>query len=228
MFKPYRLFLRLTTAALLGILLIRSGVSRRALGTVMCSLLLTYSEDAVTLINRHGSMRQLLQRTGLLRKRAAPPSPPAVVRWQLDVQGMRCQACAARVRTSVAVLPGVRNATVELGEGRVEVWAESGGPVTGDVLKGTISGIDDAYAVAVTSRDCFTADGTSVTCTHSFSGGAGIVGGSTGRLTQELQLAEMDSQQQQVVEQQVEDPVESSELHRRQPGAAGCDAAGEL
>jgi copper chaperone CopZ len=191
-FKPYRLYLRLMTAALLGVLLVRNGVSRRTLGTVVCSLLLTYSEDALSLVNSHGSVRLLLRRAGLLPRGkgasrgggaggvGAPLPPPALVRWQLEVAGMRCQACAARVRGRIADLPGVRNATVALERGRVNVWADGGAPVTGAGLADAIASLDSSYVVRLKERTCFAADGSRANC-----GGGG---------RGEIEMAELRSQ----------------------------------
>ncbi|GBF89537.1 hypothetical protein Rsub_02255 [Raphidocelis subcapitata] len=181
-FKPYRSLLRLATAAMLGALLLRSGLNRRTLGTLVCSLLLTFSEDAVSAVNRAGSVRALLTRAGLLPRAAAPPSPPPpLVRWRVEVQGMRCQACAARVRGSVAALPGVRNATVELGAGRVEVWAEPGAPLSGGALAAAIRALDPGYAVGTAGRECFAAEGGArVDCGGGEgAGGGGSSGGSS-------------------------------------------------
>ncbi len=233
-FKPFRLLLRLATAALLALLLVRNGVSRRTLGTVVCSVLLTYSEDAIALLNRHGSVRQLLRRAGLLRGDGsssggdpANKRAPSVVRWELDVKGMRCQACAARIRAGIAALPGVHNATVELTAGSVEVWAESDGSVTGDKLAALVLGIDESYTVAVTARDCFTADDKPAACGGALGGSSsgGSSGGSGGAL-REVQMAELDATaaQQQEVEQQHHEESEGrpsqQQLQRRRPGAA--------
>lgn len=169
-FKPYRPGLRLLTAGMLALLLARHGVSRGTIGTAVASLLLTFSDDALAAVNRQGSLRLLLRRAGLLgRSRPAGDGgadegrDPALVRWSVDVEGMRCQACAARVRGSVAALYGVRNATVELERGRVEVFAEPGA-VEGGALSAAIGALDVSYAVRVAGPECFTADDLLVAC----------------------------------------------------------------
>lgn len=164
-FKPYRSLLRLATAAMLGLLLARNGITRRTLGTAMCSLLLMLSEDALSVINRHGSVRMLLQRAGLLRRSVESADPPALVKWELNVQGMRCQACAAHIRGTVSALPGIKNATVQLQEGRVDVWAYgSSDAVTGDKLVSIIGSLDPTYAVIVARHSCYAKDERQVGC----------------------------------------------------------------
>jgi copper chaperone CopZ len=163
-FKPYRNLLRVLTAGMLALLLARHGVNRRTIGTVVCSVLLTFSEDALSVINRQGSLQDLLRHMSLPHGGGHPAvqRDPAIVRWRVDVDGMRCQACAARIRGSVAALPGVRNATVELAEGRVEVWAEHG--VQGQWLADAITAIDASYAVKLGGRECFASDDQPVAC----------------------------------------------------------------
>jgi copper chaperone CopZ len=186
-FRPYRFALRLATAALLGLLLARNGVSRRTLGTVVASLLLTYSEDALSLVNSHGSVRLLLRRAGLLRGGGEGdggadgkplPRPPALVRWAFEVRGMRCQACAARVRGAAAGLPGVVNATAALEARRVEVWADTAGPATAEGVAGAIRALDASYAVSLQAPpECFDDAGGEVACGASGGGGGGGGGG---------------------------------------------------
>ena len=158
-FKPYRLLLRTAAAGMLALLLARHGLTRRTLGTVVASLLLTYSEDALAVLNTSGSLRMLLQRAGLMpgstgRSSPAPP-PPALVRWRLAVDGMRCQACAARVRGSLSHLPGVHNASVKLDEGSVEVWADRKTGPAGEELVGIVAALDSSYGVSLAERSCY-------------------------------------------------------------------------
>jgi copper chaperone CopZ len=199
-FKQYRGLLRLATAGLLGLMFARAGVNRRTLGTLVCSLLLTFSEDMVAAVNRAGSIRALLApvppaagsgdaaataaaaaaaAAATAAATAAVPKPHSLVRWSIGVKGMRCQACAARVRGSVAALPGVVNATVKLDKGRVVVWADASsssspsssslsagaGALSGPALVSAISALDPSYAVSVAGRSCHdAASGAAVAC----------------------------------------------------------------
>lgn len=220
-FKPYRPVLRLVTASLVGLLLLRQGINRRTLGTIMCSMLLTFSEDALAVINRHGSLRIVLQRAaGILKgdsstsgsSSTAQAAAPAMVKWRLDVDGMRCQACAARVRGSVVALPGVRNATVELQQGRVEVWTDGGIRTDlGSELAGTIGAIDASYAVQLAGQECYSKDDQPVPCGQELV--AAFV--AAGQQQQQQQQASQQAGQQhsQMVEQQQaqsRSPVSSS------------------
>lgn len=201
--RPYRPHLRAATAALLALLLVRHGASRRTLGTAVAALLLTYSEDAVGAANRAGwgPLRALLQRAGeaaqLLRVGSAAPHKAAVVRWRLDVAGMRCQACAARVRAAAAALPGVRNASVDLAAGAVEVWADAsaaagsgdggggGGAAAvtrGGALVAAVAALDPSYRVALAGAECFSAAAAAAACPanlEAVGAAAGVGGGSS-------------------------------------------------
>lgn len=196
--RPYRHWMRLATAAMLGLLLARHGASRRTLGTVVASVLLTCSEDAVSAVNRAGSVRALLQRASasasaalLARRhhheRRQPAAAAALIRWRLDVEGMRCQACAARVRSAVASLPGVRNATVELEGGRLDVWCDGAAAVRGEQLAAAVSSLDASYRVSLAGAECFGASDAPVPCSggdngvSNGGGGAGSGGDDDGR-----------------------------------------------
>jgi copper chaperone CopZ len=152
---PYRTHFRLVTAALLAALFMNGGVNRRSLTTTAVTLALVFSQDALAAYNT-GRLPPALQ--ALLGTWAWPPPaaqqqpPPASTRYQLEVAGIRCEACAARIKGVVAAVPGVANTTVNFSKRQVEVWASGSGLDT-DHLVAAIGGA--GYTAQVTHRDCF-------------------------------------------------------------------------
>lgn len=151
---PYRTHFRLVTAALLAALFINGGVNRRSLTTTAVTLALVFSQDALAAYNtgRLPPALQALLGTWAWPPPAAQPSPPAATRYQLEVAGIRCEACAARIKGVVAAVPGVANTAVQFSKRQVEVWASGSGLNTGQL----VAAIEGAgYTAQVTHRDCF-------------------------------------------------------------------------
>jgi copper chaperone CopZ len=151
---PYRNHFRLVTAALLAALFMNGGVNRRSLTTTAVTLALVFSQDALAAYNsgRLPPALQALLDTLAWAPPAAQPQPPAATRYQLEVAGIRCEACAARIKGVVAAVPGVANTSVHFSERQVEVWVAGSGLDTGHLL----AAIEGAgYTAQVTQQDCF-------------------------------------------------------------------------
>ncbi|KAG0334883.1 hypothetical protein BG000_007958 [Podila horticola] len=66
---------------------------------------------------------------GDLKKTAAPPSMGSTVnliKYEVRVQGMACEACASRLRQHFLRQPGVQHANVHFSEGKLYLWTSSG------------------------------------------------------------------------------------------------------
>ncbi len=57
---------------------------------------------------------------------ATPSVSDSVCSWQLDIQGMSCGACAARLERQLAKVPGVQQVTVNFATARAHVQADPG------------------------------------------------------------------------------------------------------
>jgi copper chaperone CopZ len=85
----------------------------------------------------------------------SPPPPPAAASLvKLRVRGVRCEACAARVRGALQAVGGVVNATVDVERGEAAVWflgADSkdsdGGGEPQQLLVEAVEGLKDGYEV---------------------------------------------------------------------------------
>jgi copper chaperone CopZ len=153
---PYRGFFRTLTGACLAYLLLVQGPSRRTLATVALSIALMVSQDAVAMHNS-GALSTVLRGTlEAFRRRASSAadtglsnSLPAAVaaRALLRVKGLRCEACASRLRHALVSLDGVIGCTVSLGDGLVEVWSN----VTATATLATGSGSGSGTTIAATS-----------------------------------------------------------------------------
>ncbi|KAF8064672.1 hypothetical protein HT031_003474 [Scenedesmus sp. PABB004] len=180
---PWRHAFRAVTVACLAHLALTQGLNRRTLLTVALSLSLMASQGAVAAHNRGGgalpggsALRALLARWGL----AAPPAPrpPAAVRTRLAVAGVRCEACAARLRAALGALPGVDGVSVELGApgaAELTVWSNTTGAAAPDAraLAAAVRATDASYVVseADARRECFDAAGAAAPCPAAADGG---------------------------------------------------------
>lgn len=167
---PYRHVFRAITAGTLGYLLLSQGLNRRTVTTLLLSLALATSQDLLAARNT-GSLQQLLAgwgvtgRTGQQQQHQQPQQPPvAASKTMLQVQGMRCEACAARLRGNLAAVEGVDGCTVQLVAGVVEVWSNSSSPVQPDVLLEAVRATDNSYDVRLLSQECFDAGEAQMPC----------------------------------------------------------------
>ena len=136
---PYQRYFRFLTVGILGYLLSRQGANSRTLSTVAVSLMLMFSQDAVSAYNKRAlppAVEQLLERlsTTTLSSSSSSSSsssnakelqPPTNSKYTLNVSGIRCEACASRVKGVLLGLEGVHNCSVSLADGKVEVWTDA-------------------------------------------------------------------------------------------------------
>jgi copper chaperone CopZ len=157
---PYRGAFRGLTGALLAYLLYSQGLNRHSVATLLLSTALMVSQDVVAVHNRGEalprSVQDALQRARW-RQHGRQQQPPAATRTQLAVTGLRCEACAARLRRSLAAVPGVDGCTVAFNEGLVEVWSNRSQPVGVAELRDAVAATDSSYSVTDVSRVCFDA-----------------------------------------------------------------------
>ncbi|KAG0028652.1 hypothetical protein BGZ81_004550 [Podila clonocystis] len=64
-------------------------------------------------------------------KKATPPPPSMgssvnLIKYEVSVQGMACEACASRLRQHFMRQPGVQHANVHFSEGKLYLWTSSG------------------------------------------------------------------------------------------------------
>ncbi|KAF9310961.1 hypothetical protein BG003_007932 [Podila horticola] len=64
-------------------------------------------------------------------KKASPPPPLMgssvnLIKYEVSVQGMACEACASRLRQHFLRQPGVQHANVHFSEGKLYLWTMSG------------------------------------------------------------------------------------------------------
>ncbi|KAG0034383.1 hypothetical protein BGZ82_005764 [Podila clonocystis] len=65
-------------------------------------------------------------------KKASPPPPSSIgssvnlIKYEVSVQGMACEACASRLRQHFLRQPGVQHANVHFSEGKLYLWTSSG------------------------------------------------------------------------------------------------------
>eukprot|EP00879_Flechtneria_rotunda_P005147 GHRR01005429.1.p1 GENE.GHRR01005429.1~~GHRR01005429.1.p1 ORF type:complete len:213 (+),score=21.16 GHRR01005429.1:279-917(+) len=160
---PYKNYFRVLNAGFLGYIIIQNGFSRRTLTTVAVSILLMFSQDILSLHNS-GCLPQLSQ---LLANYKLLPTNAAVLpasKVMLQVQGMRCEGCASRLRSKLGALEGVDNCTVLFQGGLVTVWSNSTQAVKPEVLVEAIKATDDSYNAVVVGKECYTADDKQVPC----------------------------------------------------------------
>ncbi|KAF6254319.1 hypothetical protein COO60DRAFT_333006 [Scenedesmus sp. NREL 46B-D3] len=163
------MLLSASAAGTLGCLLLSQGLNKRTVTTLLLSLALATSQ-AVLASRNTGSLsaglpglQQLLSGWGgsgsLHQQQPQQPQqlPVAASRTKLQVQGMRCEACAARLRGNLAAVEGVDSCTVQLAAGVVDVWSNSSSPVQPSVLLDAVKATDDSYKVQLLSRECFDA-----------------------------------------------------------------------
>lgn len=170
---PYRHYFRAVTGSLVAYLLFVQGLNRRTLTTVLLSAGLMASQDVLSLYNKgqlRSGVQQLLQHVRVRppgaaeRQQAQQRQTLAASRTKLQVKGMRCEGCAARLRGNLASLEGVDGCTVAFSEGLVEVWSNRSQPVAVQALVQAVQETDRSYEVGVLSRDCFDAQGRQRPC----------------------------------------------------------------
>eukprot|EP00878_Enallax_costatus_P016107 GHUV01016889.1.p1 GENE.GHUV01016889.1~~GHUV01016889.1.p1 ORF type:complete len:159 (+),score=33.98 GHUV01016889.1:199-675(+) len=148
-------------------MLATQGVNRRTLSTALISCLLMVSQDLLGAQNRGdvSSVPQLFSNYRLLPRLQQQRLPqPAAQKTVLQVQGMKCEACAARLRGNLAALGGVDGCKVDFQKGRLEVWSNSSEPVETQVLLEAVTATDDSYKVEIVERECYDAGGQSLPC----------------------------------------------------------------
>lgn len=153
-------YFRLITGGFLSYMLATQGVNRRTLSTALISCLLMASQDLLGAQNRGDLQRipQFLSSYKLLSSLQEQYSQqPAAQKVVLHVQGMKCEACAARLRRNVAGLDSVDSCTVDFQKGQVEVWSNSSEAVQPQVLMEAVRATDDSYKVDVIARKCYNA-----------------------------------------------------------------------
>jgi copper chaperone CopZ len=164
---PYRGAFRAATLSLLACLLWQHGLSRRSLATLLLSTSLMLSQDVLAAHNRGllspAGLQAWVAKASSGSSMLAPwqqlqqQQPAASTRTRLRVSGLRCEACAARLRGSIAAVPGVDDARVSFDEGLVEVWSNRSEAVSTDALQAAVAATDAAYTAEVVGRDCFDA-----------------------------------------------------------------------
>lgn len=87
----------------------------------------------------------------------------------LQVQGMRCEACAARLRGNLASTAGVDGCTVEFQSGHIEVWSNSSRPVQQQTLLDAVQATDSSYQVKVVGRECSGVNDALLQCSNELS-----------------------------------------------------------
>lgn len=160
---PYRHVLRAVTGGFLGYLLLTQGLTRRSITTVLLSCMLMASQNILAARNKGylslAGLQQLLQDyrvlPGSTAQHQAAQRLVAASKTSLRVQGMRCEACAARLRGNLAALDGVDGCTVQLAAGSVEIWSNSSSPVQPEVLLEAVKATDDSYSAEVMGRECY-------------------------------------------------------------------------
>jgi copper chaperone CopZ len=82
-----------------------------------------------------------------------PPPPLAPKKVALRVKGIRCEACAARVRGALQRVPGVLNATVDVDRGEAVAYVMSGSDEEQDELVAAVEGLKAGYEAEVLEVD---------------------------------------------------------------------------
>lgn len=160
---PYQSYFKLLTGGLLSYLVRKQGLNRRTATTVLCSCMLMMSQDIVSIYNK-GTMQHLLHRSGLLGKQQQEQQQePATAKFILKVHGLRCEACAARLRGALHAVSGVQNCTVNLEGGEVEVWGIPSS-ITGSQLVKHITDIDPGYTAQIVGHVCYGSQQTLTPC----------------------------------------------------------------
>jgi copper chaperone CopZ len=154
---PYQRYFRFLTVGILGYLLSRQGINSRTLTTAAFSLMLMFSQDAVSTYNKRAmppALEQLLARlnTTSSSSRSKGSSPPANSKYTLAVSGIRCEACASRVKGILLGLDGVHNCSVSLADGKVEVWTD-GGSVQGQEIAAAVA--KKGYETRILQHQCY-------------------------------------------------------------------------
>ena len=144
------------------------GVNRQTLSTALMSCLLMVSQDLLGAQNRGdlNSVPQLFSSYKLLPWLQQQQQLPqlAAQKTVLQVQGMKCEACAARLRGNLASLDGVDSCKVDFQRGQLEVWSNSSEPVQIQVLLEAVRTTDDSYKVEVIKNECYDGAGQSLPC----------------------------------------------------------------
>jgi copper chaperone CopZ len=159
---PYASYFRLLTGGFVTYLLWTHGLTRRTFTTAALSGLLIISQDLVKLHNSGelGNVQQVLAQYGLLPaawKSSTAGAPIAAHRILLQVQGMRCESCAARLRGNLQAVQGIDSCTVKFSAGTVEVWSNGTQPVPSQALLQAVEATDSSYIAKVLERQCFDA-----------------------------------------------------------------------
>jgi copper chaperone CopZ len=136
---PYQRHLRAATGSVLAFSIVRHGW-RRSLATIVLSLGLMFSQEAVKLYDQgalpglawiRGSSRGMQQGehgaggggTAAPAGLAGAGAPQdAGSRFTLQVQGIKCEGCASRLKHALLAQPGVRDAAVYFAEQQAVVW----------------------------------------------------------------------------------------------------------
>lgn len=167
------LHFRLLTGSFLSHLLISQGINKRTITTTLLSLLLMASQDLVATQNhgRFSSIQQVLVQYKLLPSSSISHIPQqqqhqqlAAQKITLHVQGMRCEACAARLKGNLAALDGVDGCSVHFQTKQVDIWSNSSAAVQPEVLLEAVRATDDSYDVRIVSQDCYNTANDKIAC----------------------------------------------------------------
>lgn len=136
---PYRPIFLSLTVVMISLLIYRNGLSK----STVCSMLLTASLSATPEIVKFIN-RDLLLTT--------VTNQNEVEVFEISIEGMRCEACANRIKTALAIQNGVIQSKVDFSEQKAIVLAELGFNELGRKLVEIIQKLDDSYKVKLLTK----------------------------------------------------------------------------
>ncbi|KAF8975551.1 hypothetical protein BGZ46_009051 [Entomortierella lignicola] len=132
-FYKYRLSTRTATTLVIALILtaspelvaVHNQTALQSLGDTSNSLLLPINEFFQKLRWDHGNTHQIQKKptptlNGLRSKQAMTVG---LVKYEIEINGMACEACASRLRQHFISKPGVENVKVFFAEKRMEIWS---------------------------------------------------------------------------------------------------------